>query len=328
MNKKTIYLVAPSFGCSDAYYKTRLKEAIKNFKKLNHKIIEGKNIYLNKGVVASNSAILRANEINDAYKSNADIILSVAGGEMLIECLEYIDFELIKNNPNKIFVGFSDNTFLTYIITTKYDIPSINGRNATAYTILPFEYDIKDSYDLMNDNAKIIYGYEKYQLIDDDINPIHKYKFDNKTDIKVYNYKSKVCGRFIGGTVDCLSLICGTKYDNTLNYIKKYKEDGIIFFMESCDLNSVSLRRIILQLKYANWFNDISLFLIGRSYKYDDKSCDLPIINSYLDILLPFNKPIILDAPLGHISPTIPIKLGVKASIEIENNNIKIEYLE
>jgi muramoyltetrapeptide carboxypeptidase LdcA involved in peptidoglycan recycling len=108
----TIYLVAPSFGCTTEPYKTRLEASIEKFKSLGANVIAGKNIWLSEGVVSSNTSILRAKEINDAFLSNADAIISVGGGELMCEILPYIEFEEIKKNP-KWFVGISYNTNLT-----------------------------------------------------------------------------------------------------------------------------------------------------------------------------------------------------------------------
>ncbi len=56
----------------------------------------------------------RGEQFNELVK-NKDVscIFSVAGGDYLMEMLEYVDFESIKNNP-KWFQGFSDNTTLIY----------------------------------------------------------------------------------------------------------------------------------------------------------------------------------------------------------------------
>ena len=72
-----IYLVAPSFGAATEPYNERLMVAIKNLKKSGFDIIEGANIYLAKGVVSSNTPILRAKEIHDAFLSDSTVVYSV-----------------------------------------------------------------------------------------------------------------------------------------------------------------------------------------------------------------------------------------------------------
>ncbi|MBQ2292912.1 MAG: hypothetical protein II245_04465, partial [Bacteroidaceae bacterium] len=43
--------------------------------------------------------------------------------------------------------------------------------------------------------------------------------------------------RLIGGCMDILQMYPGTPYDKIKEFNEKYKADGFIWFMESCDLN-------------------------------------------------------------------------------------------
>lgn len=321
MNKK-IYFVAPSFGVTTSPYKERFKAALKNLKKLGYEYIIGDNVYKNLGIASSNTPILRAKEIMDAYNSDCDIIWSVGGGEVMSQILEYIDFDLIKNK-NKIFVGFSDNTNLTYTITILTNNISIYGVCAPSMCIV--NYDSLDTLKMIEGENKFK-GYKLWQYEDLDESPIHDYVFDKKTKIKAYNYEKPIEGILIGGCLDVLTNLCGTKFDNTVNFMNTHKKDGIIMYMEACDYNSISVLRSLTTLKYANWFNNVDAFIIGRSNNYYDKSFNLKITDAYLNVLLPFNKPIILDAPLGHLSPSIPIKNGAKCKITYNRNQIYFEY--
>ena len=163
-----IYLVAPSFGCVIEPYQTRLKASIERLKKEGAIITEGENIWKAQGKVSSNTPELRAKEIHDAFLSDADAVLSVGGGEVMCEILPYIDFELIKRNP-KWFVGFSDNTNLTYTITTICDIESIYGTNAPSYYNL--DYDALDTWNMLH-GKKEFKGYKKWQLENNSKSPL------------------------------------------------------------------------------------------------------------------------------------------------------------
>ena len=321
MNKK-IYFVAPSFGVTISPYKERFKKALKNLKELGYEYIIGDNVYKNKGIASSNTPESRAKEIMDAYNSDCDIIWSVGGGEVMVQILDKIDFNQIKNK-NKLFIGFSDNTNLTYTITTLTDNISIYGANAPSLSLLT--YDALDTLKMV-EGEKIFKGYKKWQYEDLDESPIHDYVFDMKTKMKVYNYEKPIEGILIGGCLDCLVGLCGTKFDNTVNYVNKHKNDGIIMYMEACDFNSIQLLRALTTLKYAGWFDNVDAFLVGRSNNYFDKSFNLSMTDAYLNVLLPFNKPIILDMDLGHRSPSIPIKNGAKAKVTYNRNSIKFEY--
>ena len=60
----------------------------------------------------------------DAYESDSSAIISVGGGEIMCEILPYIDFDKIAKLPHKFFMGFSDNTNLTYTLATIYSFVS------------------------------------------------------------------------------------------------------------------------------------------------------------------------------------------------------------
>ena len=64
--------------------------------------------------------------------------------------------------------------------------------------------------------------------------------------------------------MDCLVNLTGTRFDKTKDFIERYKEDGIIWFLEACDLNVFSIRRAMWQMEQAGWFEHVKAFLIGR----------------------------------------------------------------
>lgn len=320
----SIYLVAPSFGCTTSPYKERMEASIPKLKEMGYEVIEGKNIYKSKGIASSNTPRSRAKEIMDAFKSDAKAVISVGGGEVMVEILEHINFDVIKENP-KWYVGFSDNTNLTYTIATICDIETIYGAHANAFYNL--EYTSLDTYNMLIGETKFK-GYKKWQLEEvEDENPLSSYHFDQKTNAISYGF-DKAKGRIIGGCLDVLVGLCGTKYDHTKEYIKRHKDEGIIFFLEACDLNSISVIRALTQLKYAGWFDDVDAFIVGRSLNYFDESFGISMKDAYLHVLEPLKKPIVLDAPIGHLKPTLPILVGGLASVKYKNNNIEIEYLD
>ncbi len=64
--------------------------------------------------------------------------------------------------------------------------------------------------------------------------------------------------------MDCLVNLLGTRFDKTQDFLEKYKEDGIIWFLEACDLNVFAIRRAMWQMEEAGWFQYVKGFLIGR----------------------------------------------------------------
>ncbi len=323
-SKSKLYLVAPSFGCTTSPYNERLKKAIKQLRHLGHKVIIGDNCFLAKGLCASNTKELRAKEFMEAYESDAEAIISVGGGEMMYEILDYIDFEKIKKLPPKWFIGFSDNTNLTFTLTTLCDIQTIYGSCAGGFHFKNYTYDVLDTYEMMQGKKEFM-GYLKYESTPDRSNPFADYILDSKKIITPYNYKEKFSGTIIGGNLDCMQLLCGTKYDNVCSYTNKHTE-GIIFYFEACDLNVTAIKRALIQLKRCNWFNNIKGFLVGRPLCINEEFININHINAVTDVLKEYNVPILLDIDLGHLSPSLPFRNGAYATIEYKNENIYINY--
>ncbi|MBR0385650.1 MAG: LD-carboxypeptidase, partial [Erysipelotrichaceae bacterium] len=123
----TIGLVAPSFGVSGFPYEDRFNYACKKFKELGFRIVESDHLYgIRKGKSAS--ARIRAREFMKMYlDDDIDFIFSVAGGELMLEILPYIDFRKIRKAKPKFFMGLSDNTCLTFALNTPCDTASIYG---------------------------------------------------------------------------------------------------------------------------------------------------------------------------------------------------------
>lgn len=326
-NNDKISLVAPSFGCTTEPYKTELDIAIKNLTNEGYKLLLGENIYKDEGVLSSSSPKKRAKEFLDAYSNNSSLIISVGGGELMNEILPYIDFEKIKNLPPKWFMGFSDNTNLTFTLTTLSNVVTIYGPCAPSFAYLPFKFDTKEALRMLK-GEKHFKGYKKWQLESkrDENHPLAKLNLTEKKIITTYKYKEPKEGILLGGCLDCLINICGTKYDNVKKFIEENKKDGFIWYLESCDLNSLSFRRGLFELKEAGWFKYVKMFLIGRPYHYDEVFMGHDFKKATKDILKSLNVPILFDIDLSHLPPSLPFKNGAKAIVSFMNDNIDILY--
>ena len=329
-----IAVIAPSFGVAEDPYKTRYLRSKKNFQNKGYEILEGQNVYLGLGVASSNSPQERAKEFMEAYQSDASTIISVGGGELMCDILPFVDFELIKTLPAKMFMGFSDNANLTFTLTTIAEIQSIYGPNFPSFYERPWRLNQLDAMKMLQGETHFE-GYPKWRRpikkkITDTplppINPLARTRYMAPKIIKPYNYQAPFEGMLLGGCLDCLINLCGTKFDNVSNFIEKYKDDGFIWYLEACDLNPLSIRRALFQLKQAGWFKYAKGFLIGRPLCHEQEIFGVDKYNAVTDILGGFNLPILMDIDLGHYAPSMPMKNGAKATISYIYNNIVIDY--
>ena len=61
--------------------------------------------------------------------------------------------------------------------------------------------------------------------------------------------------------MDCLINLLGTSFDHVREFNERYRDDGIIWFLEACDLNVMGMRRAMWQMKNAGWFSNVKAFL-------------------------------------------------------------------
>ena len=124
----TIGFVAPSFGCNIEPYRTAFGHALDTFHAKGYQTELGPNCYEGCGIGISNTPEKCGQEVNEMYTSKTnDVLISCGGGELMCETLDHIDFERLKKADPKWFVGYSDNTNLTYLLTTICDTASVYG---------------------------------------------------------------------------------------------------------------------------------------------------------------------------------------------------------
>lgn len=378
----SVGFIAPSFGCADGIYRWRFDKAVENLQNCGYKTVLGPNAYASNGTGISNTPKKCAEEANDFLTNDrSDVVISCGGGELMCEILPYIDFEGIAKAAPKWFMGFSDNTNLTFLLNTLCDTASIYGPNAGNYmskesALEAYRFIMsrsgksveeidelantmhlmaRDGFDLIS-GKKLAFEnyenwYEEYKITNPE-NSSEDVKEGNTicgtedgeqneirySDFTTHNHKHFLyCGdkevpevsfegRMVGGCLDCLSNLVGTRFDKVSDFAKRYKEDGIIWFLESCELNVMSQARSYWSLDNAGWFENVKAFVIGRPMMFDDTFDEFDHYKAAIHALSKFNVPIILDADIGHLSPMMPIVSGAYASVRADANKLKIEY--
>lgn len=333
----TIGFVAPSFGCNIEPYHSAFDNAQKKFKELGHKLDLGPNCYEEKGIGISNTPQACGKELTEYYCSTEnDVLISCGGGELMCEILDYVDFEKIKSAEPKWYMGFSDNTNMTFLLATLCDTASIYGPCAAAFGMEPWHESLEDAYQLLQGTKKTISGYELWEKegLKDEEHPLLPYHVTEKKELKTFLPGEKEAvveaqvhmeGRLLGGCMDCLVNLLGTKYDKVADFAERYKDEGIIWFLESCDLNVMAIRRAVWQMKHAGWFSFVKGFIIGRPLVFGQELMGLDAYHAVVDLLEEFQAPIIMDADIGHLPPMMPLICGSYAHVEVKGNDITVK---
>ena len=322
----TISVPAPSDGAYCEQDVNRFNNATKKLEKKGYKVKLSENIF-NSVKGRSSTAEKRAEELNKMFEDSTDFIWCAAGGEFLVEMLPYVDFQKLVENP-KWVEGFSDPTGILFPLTIKYDMATIYGNNFKSLGAEEYDRSLKDNFEIIKGNLIPQKSYDMYENErQEKVTGLEGYNLTDKVEWKTLNNKpSTINGRIFAGCLDIISELAGTKYDGTETFIEKYKNDGIIWGFDNCDLSKEQLIRTLWKLNELGYFKHTKGIIFGRcgndnSYlEYDMENCLKDSVLSKLNI------PIIYDADISHKGPSMTIINGSMATIKCENGKGEISF--
>ena len=117
-----------------------------------------------------------------------------------------------------------------------------------------------------------------------------------------------------------------------MEFIEKYKEDGIIWYLESFDLHFEQMMEGLWKMKEMGWFKHATGFVFGRPLFYPTESWDGSSLPSYEEVLLErleeLKLPIITGADIGHKGPQFVTINGALAEVKCaEDETGCLKYL-
>lgn len=327
--KGTLGFVAPSFGCAIEPYYSAFLNAQKNWKKAGYSLDLGPNCYAQKGIGISNTPKACARELTEYYcSSQNDVLISCGGGELMCEILEHLDFERLRAAAPKWYMGYSDNTNFTYLLATLCDTASVYGPCAAAFGMEPLHPSLEDALGLLTGRKLTVSGYDLWEKesLKDEEHPLLPYNVTEPRLIKKFpDTDLTFSGRLLGGCMDCLVNLTGTRFDRTPAFTEKYKDDGILWFLEACDLNVFGIRRAMWQMEQAGWFEHASGFLIGRPLCFGQEMMGLDAYHAVMEVAGRHNVPVVMDLDLGHLAPMMPLITGSIGNVRVKGNDITID---
>ena len=343
-----IGICAPSAGINKPEKQIRLDEAIKRLEALGFKVVESESVR-NDIDGRSASKEIRAKEFMDLYL-NPDIsaIIFASGGDFLVEMLDFVDFEEIRNADAKWLVGYSDITGINLPITTITDTATLYSQTIKDFAIVPLHRSLEDTLNIMMGTYPVQNSFDKCEKkvdmnnfieeinnVDEEedgkeINPNEGYKLEEDVVWKnLYDEDIiEISGRAIGGCLDLIKNILGTKFDKTKDFIEKYKEDGIVWFFDIFESSTPELVRTMWQMKNAGYFDYCKGILVGRSLILRE-DYDIDLSKAFKQGLDGLDIPVIYDMDIGHVSPQLPIIIGGKIIVKSSGGKGTLEsYLD
>lgn len=324
----TIGICAPSCGIVEEKIE-RLDAAIEQLKQMGYKVIETESVRKQeRGRSADKKQ--RAKEFMQLWENEeVKLILYATGGDFLIDMLDELDFEKLKTTKPKWTQGFSDITTLSFLLNTILDIPSMYCENVKDYAMQPLYPNLTNALDIISGKQVVQTSFEKYEEErEEESNPHAGYHLTKKVEWKKVVGKEAIQmqGRALGGCLDCIRNFFGTQYDKIKEYTEKYKEDGIIWFLECYEMGTADLYRVLWQMKHAEYFKHCKGILFGRPL-FTRNDYDITFYETVKEVLEDLKIPIICDVDIGHVAPQMAIVNGAILKVTSENGKGKVETI-
>lgn len=290
----TIGVLAPS-GAICGEKMDEIKIAKKMVEEAGFKVKFSKNLFANtNGYSASPQE--KAEDMNAMFlNKEIKMIWCAKGGCNSNSIFEYLNFEIIKDNP-KIICGYSDITSITNIIKEKTGFVTFSGTNFKTIATDETDFSFKEALKRFVQGDVELGKPEDYKTLKEGIAE----------------------GELIGGNLTLThGLVCG-----------KYSIDftGKILFLEELGLETDPelASNFLYYMKQNGVFEKIKGLWIGN---YEHES-NVPLEKIVLDVLQEEYKfPIIKSNNFGHIEKKIVIPIGTKAKIDTSKEK-KIELIE
>lgn len=291
----TIGVVAPSNPIINENIEeiNRAKEIIE---KLGFKVKFSKNLFSNTNGYSA-IAKEKAEDINEMFvDKEVKMIWCAKGGENSNSTFEYLNYELIKQNP-KIICGYSDITSITNMIAEKTGLVTFSGTNFKTIATDETDYSLKEVLKRFIDES-LEFGETKegYKTIKNGVAE----------------------GKLIGGNLSLTRGMVAGKYSIDFT-------DKILFLEElGFETGPELASNFLYYMKQNEIFDKVKGIWLGN---YTHES-GIKLEDILLDVIgNEFKGPIIKSENFGHIERKTVIPIGTKAIIDT-HQEIKIRLLE
>lgn len=319
-----IGITAPSDGRGEAIDKVRMDNAAKQLSARGFRVVETAHVR-NSENGRSCDGKTRAEELKELFADkDCSLIMSASGGDWLYEMLPYVDFDFIKNNP-KWFEGMSDPTGLTYTITTICDVATVYCANAGEFGMDVWDETLENNIKILGGEPELLQRSTKeYQsgwlkLVTGG----ESYALDSSTEWKCLSGEESVSvkGRLIGGCLDVLGCLVGTRFDKTSEFLERYKDDGFLWYLEVFSMTPEQLAFKLWQLKEAGWFKYVKGVLLGRPAMINTDFSTITYEEGLMTVLRELGCPVIADMDFGHRPPHHTIVNGAIGRVDYQNGS-------
>ncbi|WP_297198626.1 S66 peptidase family protein [uncultured Pluralibacter sp.] len=318
-----IGVTAPSSGVPEQLH-PRLARAIANLKKRGYRVKEGaclRSQYKNK----SADKFARAAELM-AFLTDPEIktVIPPWGGDLAIELLELLDFQLLASVEPTWFVGYSDSCTLHLPLTVLAGWGTLHGPNLMELGAAAPDKTTAVLWNILetpHGNTITQYASAAFQRGESSwrTDPDAGFSLTHSTEWqRLDGEKRALCfeGRLFGGCLEIISRLAGTPFGNLARFRQRIGDDGLILYFENVEMQPCEMARALFSLRLQGWFNNVRGIVIGRSAAPDTRDPNqLAYIDALHSALDDVAAPVIYDVDIGHLPPQISLVNGACASV-------------
>jgi muramoyltetrapeptide carboxypeptidase LdcA involved in peptidoglycan recycling len=318
-----IGVTAPSFGVVDPVDIARFDHGKEKLLERGYRVLETPNVHTADETGRSSPMMQRVMELGSLLEDDrVGVVISASGGDYQCEMLMGMDWDFIERHP-KWIQGFSDNTVLLFKITAEHDIATIYGSNFGDFGMEPWHRAVEENLEFLEGKRT---EQESFLMYQDGFS-------ERETGLEPYNEEKVVIwecpdgdaefsGRLIGGCMDVLEWYQRKGIVDMSGFTGRYAKDGIIWYMETYDMDEARVRKMFEGMSDDGWFEGVSGFVFGRPLFY--KGGDYREV--ILDCLKDYDVPKVFDADIGHKAPRMTFINGAKATFTVTGAKGRISY--
>ncbi len=252
----------------------KLNTGIQVIEKKGFKVKVPSEIFEKKRYLAGDDT-LRADVVNRLFSDpEVNGIICARGGFGAMRILQFLDWELIKQNP-KPFIGYSDSTAILLSIINRTRHSVIHGPNVVSFASAPEE--TIDSF---------------FKLL---LEPVEPITIKHSKIIK----PGECEGILMGGNMATISHLLGTEFQPDFA--------GSILFLEDIGEPAYKIDRMLTQMKMAGIFERLQGVITGSFEACENEAYIDEILSETFE---EFDIPVLSGLAAGHGQVNLSLKMG------------------
>ena len=291
----TIGMISPASSLDN---KERYSEVKQTIEDLGFSVVIGEHAKDHFGYFAGTDKA-RAADLNAMFADTTiDAILPFRGGWGSNRILEFINFDLIRENP-KPLIGYSDITSLLLAIYAKTGLITYHGPVG------------KSSW---TDFTK---RYARQALMEAQPFAMRNKTVEKENEAITTVYPGTASGVLLGGNLTVLTSMIGSGYLPDWN--------NSILFLEDVGEDVYRIDRMLTQLKLNGVFDKINGFIFGKCTDCEEsEGYHFTLEQIIEDHIKQYKIPAYAGANIGHIDNMFTLPIGIQAKINASNEFIEL----